>query len=247
MEKNPAIKAKNISKTFLMPSNRKFTLQSYFVNPFERQERRKFEALRDLTFSVNKGEFMGIIGPNGAGKSTLLKIIAGIYSPDNGEVKVSGVLVPFLELGVGFHPDLSAEENVYLNGIILGLRREEVDLYIDEIFEFAELKEFRGASIKNFSSGMQVRLAFSIAVRVRSDILLLDEVLAVGDSSFQEKCYKYFDKIKGRKTIVFVSHDLRSVLDYADRVLYIRPDKSYEIGDPERLINTYQTEALGKS
>ncbi|HBB64546.1 TPA: hypothetical protein DCZ77_01040, partial [Patescibacteria group bacterium] len=154
-------------------------------------------------------------------------------------VEVNGKLVPFLELGVGFNPDLSAKENVYLNGTILGLTMKELDEYIDDIFDFAELREFANMSIKNFSSGMQVRLAFSIAIRVKSDILILDEVLAVGDGEFQKKCYQYFQDIRGKKTILFVSHGLDSVKKYSDRVLWLKEDKSYEIGDPIEMVEKY--------
>jgi ABC-2 type transport system ATP-binding protein len=170
----------------------------------------------------------------------LLKIVSGIYLPDEGEVKVDGDLVPFLELGVGFNPDLSATENVYLNGTILGLTKSELDEYIDEIFDFAELRDFADMSIKNFSSGMAVRLAFSIAIRVKSDILVLDEVLAVGDAEFQRKCYDYFDRIKGTKSILYVSHALDSVERYSDRVLWLKEDKSYEIGEPKTVLDRYK-------
>ena len=181
-----------------------------------------------------------MIGPNGSGKSTLLKIVSGIYVADEGEVKVNGSLVPFLELGVGFNPDLTARENVYLNGTILGLTQKEIDAQVDDVFEFAELKEFEDLSVKKYSSGMQVRLAFSIAIRVRSDILVLDEVLAVGDGEFQKKCFAYFDNIVGKKTILFVSHGLASVKKYSDRVLWLKEDKSYEIGDPEEMVDKYE-------
>ncbi|MFA6754777.1 MAG: ABC transporter ATP-binding protein, partial [Candidatus Dojkabacteria bacterium] len=217
MENSIAIQVKNVSKQFKVPTKgQKNTLQERFLNPFKKTHYREFDALKNLSFEVKKGEFFSVIGPNGAGKSTLLKIVSGIYLPDEGEVKVNGDLVPFLELGVGFNPDLSAKENVYLNGTILGLTKNELDEYIDEIFDFAELREFADMSIKNFSSGMAVRLAFSIAIKVKSDILVLDEVLAVGDAEFQKKCYDYFDRIKGTKSILYVSHALSSVEKYSD-------------------------------
>lgn len=198
-----------------------------------------FTAVKNLSFEVKKGEFFSVIGPNGAGKSTLLKLISGIYVPTQGSITVDGKLVPFLELGVGFNPDLSARENVYLNGVILGLTKKEVDNHIDDIFEFAELKEFQDLSIKKFSSGMNVRLAFSIAIQVKSDVLVLDEVLAVGDGEFQKKCFAYFDEIVGKKTILFVSHGLESVKKYSDRVLWLKEDKSYEIGNPNEMVAKY--------
>ena len=235
-----AISVKNISKKFKIPINANSnTLQEKFLNPFRKVEYREFEALKNLSFDVANGEFFSVIGPNGAGKSTLLKIVSQIYVPDEGSIEVNGKLVPFLELGVGFNPELSARENVYLNGTILGLTKKELDSYIDDIFDFAELRDFANMSIKNFSSGMQVRLAFSIAIRVRSDILILDEVLAVGDGEFQKKCYEYFENIKGKKTILFVSHGLDSVKKYSNRVLWLKEDKTYEIGEPERMVAEY--------
>lgn len=237
-----SIKVKGLSKGFRLPVSRKNTLQSYFTNPFSRQSFRAFRALKDLSFEVKKGEFLGIIGRNGSGKSTLLKILAGIYEPDAGSVQIFGKLVPFLELGVGFNPELTARENVFLNGILLGLTRSEVERSFNEIIDFAELNDFKEVPVKNFSSGMQVRLAFSVAIRVSSDILLLDEVLAVGDEEFQQKCFQYFKSIVGKKTIVFVSHDLRSVENFSDRVLYLKENNEYEIGDPREMISEYRHE-----
>ena len=235
-----AVSVKNVSKKFKIPINgKKETLQERFVNPFHKTKYVEFHALNNLSFDVKKNEFFSVIGPNGAGKSTLLKIVSGIYIPDSGKVVVNGDLVPFLELGVGFNPELTARENVYLNGTILGLTKKEVDEYIDEIFKFAELTEFVNLPVKNFSSGMAVRLAFSIAIKVKSDILVLDEVLAVGDGEFQKKCFNYFDSIVGKKTILFVSHGLGAVKKYSDRVLWLKEDKTYEIGDPSEMVDKY--------
>jgi ABC-2 type transport system ATP-binding protein len=240
MEKNIAIKVENLTKNFKIPEHGSAnTIQERFVNPFSSKRMIDFTAIKNLSFEVKKGEFFSVIGPNGAGKSTLLKLISGIYIPTQGNIVIDGKLVPFLELGVGFNPDLSARENVYLNGVILGLTKKQVDEYIDDIFEFAELEEFQDLSIKKFSSGMSVRLAFSIAIRVKSDILVLDEVLAVGDAEFQKKCYAYFDSIKGKKTILYVSHALSSVEKYSNRVLWLKSDKSYEIGDPKEMVDRY--------
>jgi ABC-2 type transport system ATP-binding protein len=238
-----AIQVKNISKTFNLPQSRKVSVQSYFTNPFEKQKFREFSPLKDLSFNVNKGEFFSVIGQNGVGKSTLLKILAGIYAPDSGEVIVNGILVPFLELGVGFQPELTARENVYLNGVILGLTRDEVEDYYKDIVKFAELEDFQDVPIKNFSSGMKVRLGFSVAIRVRSDILLLDEVLTVGDQRFQQKCSTYFKDIKDRKTIVYVSHSLGTVKQYSDRVLYLQRDNKYDIGEPQKMIKQYKDDS----
>jgi len=235
-----AVSVKNVSKKFRIPINgKKETLQERFVNPFHKTKYVEFYTLNNLSFDVKKNEFFSVIGPNGAGKSTLLKIVSGIYVPDSGKVVVNGDLVPFLELGVGFNPELTARENVYLNGTILGLTKREVDEYIDEIFKFAELTEFVNLPVKNFSSGMAVRLAFSIAIKVKSDILVLDEVLAVGDGEFQKKCFNYFDSIVGKKTILFVSHGLGAVKKYSDRVLWLKEDKTYEIGDPSEMVDKY--------
>lgn len=242
MNENIAIKVENLSKSFRLPVSRKTTVQSFFVNPFEKTEYREFSPFEDLSFQVEKGEFLSVIGKNGVGKSTLLKVLSGVYEPDEGTVKIDGKLVPFLELGVGFNHELTARENVYLNAILLGLSRAEVSQYFEEIFEFAELQDFKEVPVKNFSSGMQVRLAFSVAVRVRSDILVLDEVLAVGDAGFQQKCYDYFDSIVGKKTIIFVSHDLGSVKRYSDRVLYLKENNEYELGSVDKIVKEYESE-----
>ncbi|MDD3661852.1 MAG: ABC transporter ATP-binding protein [Candidatus Dojkabacteria bacterium] len=234
-----AIEVKGVSKTFRLPLTRKVTVQSYFVNPFERQEYRTFRALQNVNFSVDEGEFFSVIGRNGAGKSTLLKILAGVYEQDSGKVCINGRIVPFLELGVGFQPELTARENVYLNGVLLGLTRKEVAKLFDEIIEFSELKGFEEVPIKNFSSGMTVRLGFSVAIKTHADIMLLDEVLAVGDEHFQTKCYSYFKSIKGKKTIVYVSHNLVAVKQFSDRVLYLDEDNKYYVGPPDEMIQTY--------
>lgn len=214
------IDVKGVSKKFKMPLDKqsgiKGTLISYLAG---KAKYREFHALKDISLQVNKGDFIGIIGPNGSGKSTLLKIIAGIIKPDSGSVKVNGKISPFLELGLGFQGELSGIDNVYLYGVILGMTRKEIDRKYNRIVEFSGLKGFMNMPLKNYSSGMQVRLAFSVAIQASADILLIDEVLAVGDAEFQRKCLDYFDKIKGKKTVLFVSHDKKIVEMLSSRVI----------------------------
>jgi ABC-2 type transport system ATP-binding protein len=195
-----------------------------FTSVFE-SSKKSFEeqhALKDISFEIKEGEFFGIVGRNGSGKSTLLKILAGIYQPTKGSVNVRGRLVPFIELGVGFNPELTGRENVYLNGALLGFSHKDVAAMYDDVVSFAELEKFMDQKLKNYSSGMQVRLAFSMAIRAEADILLIDEVLAVGDADFQRKCFDYFRSLKkNKKTVVFVSHDMTAVREYCDRAILI--------------------------
>ncbi len=223
-----AVKVNHVYKDFSYTSHTSSTIKSTLVellHPGRRKENTKKNtqhALKDINFDIKKGEFFGIVGRNGSGKSTLLKIIAGIYQPNKGNVQVNGKLVPFIELGVGFNPELTGRENVYLNGALLGFNTKEVDAMYHEIVEFAELEKFMDQKLKNYSSGMQVRLAFSMAVRADADILLVDEVLAVGDADFQRKCFDYFKKLKKERiTVIFVSHSMSAVREYCDRVLLI--------------------------
>jgi len=217
-----------VSKDFRLPHEKVDSIKSVFVNPFRASGGRieVQHALKNITFDIKKGEFFGIVGRNGSGKSTLLKIIAGIYQPTKGTVNVTGRLVPFIELGVGFNPELTGRENVYLNGALMGFSVNEVNDKYHAIVEFAELERFMDQKLKNYSSGMQVRLAFSVAtVLAESDVLLIDEVLAVGDADFQRKCFDYFKKLKkDKKTVIFVSHDMGAVREYCDRAILI--DKS---------------------
>ncbi|MFN2462470.1 MAG: ABC transporter ATP-binding protein [Candidatus Dormibacteria bacterium] len=217
-----AIRADGISKTFRIPVDRAATLKYRVTHPRSSSKYRRFEALHDVSFGVDEGEFLGIIGHNGCGKSTLLKILAGIYQPTSGRVEVVGRVSPFLELGVGFNPELTARENVFLSGSVLGLTRHELEGRVDEIIAFAEIEEFAEAKLKNFSSGMQVRLAFSVAIQADAQVLLMDEVLAVGDAAFAEKCFDVFARYKREgRTIVLVTHDLGAVQNYCDRCLLI--------------------------
>lgn len=233
------VKADNVAKTFRLPHERSTSLKQAALN-LHRRRYENFDALKNINFEVTDGEFFGIVGRNGSGKSTLLKILAGIYQPSKGRVGVNGRLTPFIELGVGFNMDLSGRDNVYLNGAILGLTRKEVEAKYDEIVAFSELSRFMDQKLKNYSSGMQVRLAFSIAIQAHSDILLVDEVLAVGDIGFQEKCYDVFRKIKKEsKTVIFVSHDLGAVQRFCNRVMILDNGKQVDIGEARDMVLKY--------
>jgi ABC-2 type transport system ATP-binding protein len=197
-------------------------------------------ALKDISFEVKKGEFFGIVGRNGSGKSTMLKILAGIYQPTKGKVYTQGKLVPFIELGVGFNPELTGRENVYLNGAMLGFSEKEVTAMYGDIVDFAELENFMDQKLKNYSSGMQVRLAFSMATRSEADILLIDEVLAVGDADFQRKCFEYFKSLKkNKKTVIFVSHDMDAIREYCDRAALIDKNETRLIGETSKVAEEY--------
>lgn len=235
-----AISVQNVSKIFNIPHDKRTTLKEHFVRLFSRSSYEAFNALQDVSFNVKKGEFLGIIGANGSGKSTLLKSIAGIYSPSSGEVKVDGKISPFLELGVGFDPELSGAENLYLNATVLGLSRKEIDARYRSIVDFAEMERFMDMKVKNYSSGMFVRLAFSVAIQVDADILLMDEVLAVGDTRFQEKCFDVFRRFKeAGKTMILVTHDIGSVRRFCDRCVYLKKGEVTAEGSPEKVIETY--------
>lgn len=239
-----AIKVDHVTKTFRLPHEKQASIKGAIIN-FFRGGNRSYEtqlALENVSFEIKKGEFFGIVGRNGSGKSTLLKLLAGIYSPTKGYIHVEGKLTPFIELGVGFNPELTGRENVFLNGALLGFSHKEMDVMYDDIVEFAELEKFMDQKLKNYSSGMQVRLAFSIAIRAKSDILLVDEVLAVGDVTFQEKCFEIFRDLKKQgRTIVFVSHDLAGLREFCDRAVLIDLGKQVEIGDTEQIIMNYET------
>lgn len=239
-----AIKVDGVHKNFRLPHEKNTTVKSMFTNMVKLNEKKRTtetqRALQDISFEVKKGEFFGIVGRNGSGKSTLLKILAGIYQPTKGNVYVEGKLVPFIELGVGFNPELSGRDNVYLNGSLLGFSRQEVDEMYDEIVEFAELERFMDQKLKNYSSGMQVRLAFAMAIRSEADILLVDEVLAVGDADFQRKCFDYFKKLKkDKKTVIFVSHDMNAVREYCDKAIMIENSEIIANGSADRIADRY--------
>lgn len=235
-----AIRVENVSKLFRIPHEKHATLKAAALNVFSKRQFTEFQALEDINFEVKKGEFFGIIGRNGSGKSTLLKIIAGIYVPTTGGIEITGRISPFLELGVGFNPELTGRENLFLGGSILGLTRKKVLEKFDQIVEFSELQDFMDMKFKNYSSGMQVRLAFSLAIYAHAEILLMDEVLAVGDSNFQNKCLEEFNKYReAGKTIVLVTHDVGVVQRYCDRVMLLRNGKVVKIGDPDNVKNEY--------
>jgi ABC-type polysaccharide/polyol phosphate transport system ATPase subunit len=238
-----AIEVDRVSKTFWIPHEQRTYLKEYFLHPLHRTIHEQNDVLKEVTFSVKPGEFFGVIGPNGEGKSTLLRILARIYVPDSGAVRVNGLLSPFIELGVGFNPELNARDNIRINATLAGLTKREIDARFEEILAFSELERFVDQKLKNYSSGMLLRLAYSIAIQVPFDILLLDEVLAVGDQSFQEKCFATFERFKDEgKTIVFVSHTLRLMEKFCDRVLLLRHGGIEAIGPPEEVIALYREE-----
>jgi ABC-type polysaccharide/polyol phosphate transport system ATPase subunit len=242
----PAVEAVGVSKRFRLPHQQTSTFKELFLHPWRRTTYETQQALDAVSLSVEQGEFFGVIGPNGSGKSTLLKTLAGIYRPDEGVVRVNGLLSPFIELGVGFNPELSARDNVRINATLLGLTKRQLEERFDEILEFAELEPFVDRKLKNFSSGMMLRLAYSIAIQVTFDILLLDEVLAVGDQSFQEKCFATFDRMKAEgKTIVFVSHDIASVQRFCDRVLLLQGGRVVRLGPTDEVVDAYLAEFGG--
>ncbi len=239
---NIAIKVDHLYKGFRLPHEKNSSIKGAVVNFYKRNKSYEVQqVLKDISFEVKKGEFLGIVGRNGSGKSTLLKLLAGIYTPDRGSVVVEGKLTPFIELGVGFNPELTGRENVFLNGALLGFNRKETSAMYDEIVEFAEIERFMDQKLKNYSSGMQVRLAFSIAIRAESEILVLDEVLAVGDAAFQRKCYNYFMSLKkNKRTVILVTHDMGAVRQYCDRAIMIELGEVVEQGRPEKVAQAYQ-------
>ena len=241
MSNNIAVKVDHVSKFFRLPTEATQSLRTSLVNRFKGIKGYKEQhVLKDISFEVEKGDFYGIVGRNGSGKSTLLKIISEIYIPEKGKVTIDGKLVSFIELGVGFNPELTGRENVYMNGAMLGFSTEEVDAMYDDIVEFAELGEFMNQKLKNYSSGMQVRLAFSVAIKAQGDILILDEVLAVGDEAFQRKCNDYFkDRKESGKTTILVTHDMGAVKKYCNRAVLIEDGLVKAYGEPFNVANQY--------
>jgi ABC-type polysaccharide/polyol phosphate transport system ATPase subunit len=235
-----AIEVRDVCKSFRIPHNRMDSLKERFTHPLSARGYRTLEALRGITFDVRKGEFFGVVGRNGSGKSTLLKIMASIYRTDAGRIRVAGRLAPFIELGVGFNPELTSRENVVLNGVLMGLTRREATRRLDAVLEFAELREFVDLKLKNYSSGMMVRLAFAVMVEADADVMLIDEVLAVGDAAFAEKCLTVFrERRDAGRTIVLVTHDMSTVQSFCDRAMLIHDAELQYIGEPDETALRY--------
>ncbi len=236
-----AVKVEHISKSFIIPHEKDNSLRSKAINFFKKKHYDNFKALDDVSFKVKRGEFFGIIGRNGSGKSTLLKILAGIYTPDSGRIEINGMVSPFLELGIGFNPELSGRDNVYLNATVLGLTKKDIDEKFDEIVAFAELERFVDQKVKNYSSGMKSRLAFSVSIHNSREILLMDEVLAVGDARFAEKCLTVFEDYKRQgRTVILVTHGLPNVEKHCDRALILDQSKIQGIGEPKEIVQKYE-------
>jgi|tagenome__1003787_1003787.scaffolds.fasta_scaffold20898806_2 ABC-type polysaccharide/polyol phosphate transport system ATPase subunit len=236
----PAVLVDGVSKTFRMPRERVHTLKERMLHPLRRASEDELRALRDVSFRVEPGEFFGVVGRNGSGKSTLLKCLAGIYGVNQGDIYVNGRVSTFIELGVGFNPDLPAYDNVMLNGTMLGLTPREARARFDGVIDFAELRDFTDLKLKNYSSGMMVRLAFAVMIQVDADILLIDEVLAVGDASFQQKCFEEFERIRrSGKTVLLVTHDMGAVRRFCDRAMLLEHGRMVAEGDPEQVGNRY--------
>jgi ABC-2 type transport system ATP-binding protein len=235
-----AIEVRRVAKTFRIPHHQVDTLKERALHPFARGEHRELHALKGISFDVHQGEFFGVVGRNGSGKSTLLKIMSSIYRADAGRIRMAGRLAPFIELGVGFNPELTSRENVVLNGVMMGLSRREAQRRLDAVLDFAELRDFTDLKLKNYSSGMMVRLAFAVMVEADADVMLVDEVLAVGDASFAQKCMDVFrEKRRAGKTVVLVTHDMATVQGFCDRALLVHDGELRYIGDPEETALRY--------
>jgi ABC-2 type transport system ATP-binding protein len=235
----PAVAARSVSKTFSVPEERTHTLKERVLHPRRRRGHHTFRALNDISFAVKEGEFFGIAGRNGSGKSTLLKCIAGIYQAD-GDIWRRGRMSTFIELGIGFNMDMAARDNVVMNGIMMGLSPREARRRYDGVIDFAELREFEDLKLKNYSSGMYVRLAFSVAIQVDADLLLIDEILAVGDAAFQQKCFDVFNEMRDQgKTIVFVTHDMGSLQRFCHRAMLLERGTQVYIGEPHEVADRY--------
>lgn len=243
------IELKKVSMKFDLGIEKSFSMKEAFINFFSFKKKKKkeyFYALKDVSFKVNKGEVIGLVGSNGAGKSTLLKVVSGVMKPSKGKVIVKGVISPMIELGAGFDAELTARENIYLNGAVLGYSKKFIDAKFNEIVEFSELEEFLDVPVKNFSSGMTAKLAFSIATVVDPEILIVDEILSVGDIKFQEKSKnKMMELIKGGTTVLYVSHSLESIKDLCTRVIWLEHGEIVKIGNTEEICDEYYNKQMG--
>lgn len=244
------IKLDGVSMRFNLGLEPNYSIKEAFISIFDKKRRPKktdFWALSDVSFEVKRGEVIGLIGSNGAGKSTLLKVVSGVMKPTKGKVTVNGQISPMIELGAGFDLELTARENIYLNGAILGYSKEFIDEKFDEIVEFSELRDFLDAPVKNFSSGMVAKLAFSIATVVDPEILIVDEILSVGDIKFQEKSKnKMMEMIKGGTTVLYVSHSLESIEELCDRVVWLEHGKLIKVGNTKEICKEYYKKQLNK-
>ncbi|MCX6725010.1 MAG: polysaccharide ABC transporter ATP-binding protein [Candidatus Saccharibacteria bacterium] len=240
MQDDVAIKVHDLHKSFDFAENKHTSIKQLIVNIGKKNHKHRQKVLDGIDFEIKKGEFFGIVGRNGSGKSTLLKLLAGVYTPDAGAIQVNGQLTPFIELGVGFNPELTGKDNVYLSAALLGFTRKQVDALYDDIVDFSELHEHMDKKLKNYSSGMQVRLAFSIAVKAKNDILIFDEVLAVGDEAFQKKCMKIFEQYRRNKqTVILVTHSMDSVRRLCTRALMLSDGKIELIGTVKKVAEAY--------
>jgi len=240
MDNQAAVKVTDLHKEFVLPQHKNTSIKQSFVNITRKNGKTTQKVLDGVSFEVKKGDFFGIVGRNGSGKSTLLKILAGVYSPTSGGVTLNGKLTPFIELGVGFNPELSGRDNIFLNGALLGFTHKQMEAMYDDIVEFAELEPFMDQKLKNYSSGMQVRLAFSIAIKAKNEILIFDEVLAVGDEAFQRKCFDVFEQYKAEKqTLILVTHDMETVRKFCNRAMLISKGRIVEIGNPRSVASKY--------
>ncbi len=238
------IKVNNVSMRFNLGIEKNFSLKLFFINLFKKKEKsdkKEFWALKDVNFEIKKGEVLGFVGANGAGKSTLLKVVAGVMKPTKGNIEAYGTICPMIELGAGFDMDLTARENIYLNSAVLGYSREFIDSKFEEIVDFSELREFLDVPVKNFSSGMVTRLAFSIATVVEPEILIVDEILSVGDIAFKQKSEnKMKQMINGGTTVLFVSHDIKQIRELCNTVAWLEKGKIKMIGDPNKICDEYE-------
>jgi ABC-type polysaccharide/polyol phosphate transport system ATPase subunit len=234
------IEVSGVEKTFRIPAHRVDSFKERALHPLSKGDYRELRALRGVSFEVHKGEFFGIVGRNGSGKSTLLKIMSSIYRADAGRIRMAGRLAPFIELGVGFNPELTSRENVVLNGVMMGVGRREAQRRLDSVLDFAELRDFVDLRLKNYSSGMMVRLAFAVMVEADADVMLVDEVLAVGDASFAQKCMDVFRQKRSEgRTLVLVTHDMATVQSFCDRAMLIHDGEHRYTGDAEEAALRY--------